>query len=332
MRPDWAALLALGQGLRASQDLGAQHAIEFGFVHQPAGQHKVIDARAGLVGFLRDSRGVFVSDVRIEGGDDADRVLDARAQMIAVGRDPADTAIGQRDAAVAQVDEAVEQVAGDHGLEGVQLQLAGFGGKFGPTTGATKALALHQAKSSHPDRHGICREPHRGFCILRYAVDRCRQSSRSREGCRKSQKQMLLQDLSGGSHRNPHRRNEFAVAAFLNRLPDLFFELLERGLTPTLPMSESAFEMMRRCDAGLFVVTPEDCLRDENGECVVKPEVQAEIRAAYLFYNRRVLLLWEDSIPVPLDWQSFQRCIFAGGDLTWETGLQLTKELLQFKS
>ena len=107
-------------------------------------------------------------------------------------------------------------------------------------------------------------------------------------------------------------------------------DLLERGATPTLPMSESAFAMMRHCEAGLFVVTAEDCVRDEHGEAAVKPEVQAEIRAAYLFYNRRVLLLWDESIPVPDDWQSLQRCSFAGGELTWDTGLQLTKALLNF--
>lgn len=108
-------------------------------------------------------------------------------------------------------------------------------------------------------------------------------------------------------------------------------ELLERGSTPTLPMSESAFDMMRRCEAGLFVVTPEDCNVDASGNYVLKPEVQAEIRAAYLFYNRRVMLLWDQSIPVPEDWQSLQRCSFAGGELTWESGLQLTKALLNFR-
>ncbi len=108
-------------------------------------------------------------------------------------------------------------------------------------------------------------------------------------------------------------------------------ELLERGGTPTLPMSESAFDTMRRCEAGLFVVTPEDCLGDEAGTYTLKPETQAEIRAAYLFYNRRVLLLWDERIPVPADWQSLHRCSFAGGDLTWETGLQLAKALLSFR-
>jgi hypothetical protein len=108
-------------------------------------------------------------------------------------------------------------------------------------------------------------------------------------------------------------------------------EWLERGEATTLTTSESAFEMMRRCDAGLFVVTLDDCLADAEGSWQLKPEVQAEISAAYLFYNRRVLLLWDERIPLPQDWQQMARCTFPGGALTWEMGLQLTKELLAFK-
>lgn len=108
-------------------------------------------------------------------------------------------------------------------------------------------------------------------------------------------------------------------------------ELLEREANATLTMSESAFETMRRSDAGLFVVTPEDCQLDEQGSWLLKPEVQAEISAAYLFYNRRVLLLWNERVPVPSDWQQLTRCTFVGDELTWETGLQLTKALLAFK-
>ena len=126
------------------------------------------------------------------------------------------------------------------------------------------------------------------------------------------------------SHKNASHLQE------LLELIGIESELLERGSTPTLPMSESAFDTMRRCEAGLFVVTPEDGWNDEQGTYTLKPEVQAEIRAAYLFYNRRVLLLWDERIPVPADWQGLERCSFAGGALTWESGLQLTKVLLSF--
>jgi hypothetical protein len=108
-------------------------------------------------------------------------------------------------------------------------------------------------------------------------------------------------------------------------------EVLERGTNTTLTNSESAFDTIRRCDAGLFVVTQEDCLPDEAGNFLLRPEVQSEISAAYLFYNRRVLLLWDEGIPLPADWQHLHRADFSGAEITWDTGLQLTKALLSFK-
>lgn len=108
-------------------------------------------------------------------------------------------------------------------------------------------------------------------------------------------------------------------------------EWLERETNATLTMSESAFEIMRRSEAGLFVVTADDCQLDEQGSWMLKPEVQAEISAAYLFYNRRVLLLWDERIPVPSDWEQIIRCTFAGVELTWAAGLELTRALLSFK-
>ena len=56
-------------------------------------------------------------------------LLDASAQMLAVGGDAVDAAFRQREAAGAQMVDALEQAVGDDRLEGVELQLAGFGGE-----------------------------------------------------------------------------------------------------------------------------------------------------------------------------------------------------------
>ncbi len=128
----------------------------------------------------------------------------------------------------------------------------------------------------------------------------------------------------------PAQQNSAQLQSLLE-LVGIESELLERGTNATLTMSESAFETMRRSDAGLFVITADDCQLDEQGSLMLKPEVQAEISAAYLFYNRRVLLLWDERVPVPSDWQQLTRCTFAGEELSWETGVQLTKALLAFK-
>ena len=51
----------------------------------------------------------------------------------------------------------------------------------------------------------------------------------------------------------------------------------------------------------------------------------------YTLIDRRVLLLWDERVPVPSDWQQLTRCTFVGDELTWETGLELTKAILSFK-
>ena len=78
---------------------------------------------------LGDLGGVGVADIGIERGDDADRALDAAAQMLAIGGDAADAAARQRQAAGAEMIDALEQAVGDDRLEGIELQLPGLGRK-----------------------------------------------------------------------------------------------------------------------------------------------------------------------------------------------------------
>ena len=79
--------------------------------------------------FLRNLRRVRVADVRIECRHDADRVLDDRAEPLAVRRDAVHAARREGQAAVAQVRRALEQAVRDDRLERIELQLTGFGGE-----------------------------------------------------------------------------------------------------------------------------------------------------------------------------------------------------------
>ena len=117
---------------RLRQHFGLQDLVELLLRQQLLCQHQIVDAVAGDERFLRDLGGVGVADIGVERGDDADRVLDASAQMLAVGGDAVDAAFRQREAAGAQMVDALEQAVGDDRLEGVELQLAGFGGEASP--------------------------------------------------------------------------------------------------------------------------------------------------------------------------------------------------------
>lgn len=97
-------------------------------------------------------------------------------------------------------------------------------------------------------------------------------------------------------------------------------------------MSEELFQLMRRCDAAVIVVTTEDCRTDDAGKAVLDEGLMMEIAAANVHYNRRVILLWDESVPLPSRLRDLCRCEFAGDQLTWDTGMQLLKALKKFES
>ena len=97
------------------------------------------------------------------------------------------------------------------------------------------------------------------------------------------------------------------------------------------PVAEHIICAMRQCDAAIIIVAGEDCSQDQTGGHSLKEDVLVEIGAAFVFYDRRVVLLWDDSVPVPSNLQNLSRCRFEEGGLTWETGVQLMKAIRGLK-
>ncbi len=108
-------------------------------------------------------------------------------------------------------------------------------------------------------------------------------------------------------------------------------EIIERNSSNKVPLSEKIFDSLRHCEAGLIVITEADCLKDEMGFLSLIPEIQMEISAAYLFYDRRVILLCAQQIQMPAYLQNIPTCALEKGKLDWKTGLAIAKALSQFK-
>jgi hypothetical protein len=50
-----------------------------------------------------------------------------------------------------------------------------------------------------------------------------------------------------------------------------------------------------------------------------------------VLYERRVILVWDRSIPVPSNLQGLYRCEFEGDELSWTAGTSLMGAIQQFK-
>jgi hypothetical protein len=106
--------------------------------------------------------------------------------------------------------------------------------------------------------------------------------------------------------------------------------LAERGARQrTLPSARMLAEM-RACNTGIVVLSPDDF---SNAPAVagstLDEQVLSDIGAAFVCFDGRLLLLHEESLPLPAALQSFQ-CTFRGDELTWAGGIKLMQALQNF--
>ena len=93
-------------------------------------------------------------------------------------------------------------------------------------------------------------------------------------------------------------------------------------------LSEKNFDSLRNCSTGIIVIAEADCLQDAAGNFILSPEIQMEVSAAYLLYDRRVILLKERSIEVPEYWKNIASFDLENNQLDWQQGIALTKTIL----
>lgn len=97
-------------------------------------------------------------------------------------------------------------------------------------------------------------------------------------------------------------------------------EVAEEEETTAIPVSEKVFNAMRRCKAGIIIVSAEE----GSGTHTINDNVLIEIGAAFLLYERKVVLLWDKRLSVPSNLQGLYRCDFEGNELSWSAGMKLT--------
>lgn len=114
-------------------------------------------------------------------------------------------------------------------------------------------------------------------------------------------------------------------------LADIQCEIAEKEETPAIPVPEKVFNAMRRCRAGVIVVSAEDGQRDAQGNYSINENVLIEVGAAFVLYEKRVVLLWDKRLPVPSNLQGLYRCDFEGNELSWSAGMKLMKAINGFK-
>jgi len=108
-------------------------------------------------------------------------------------------------------------------------------------------------------------------------------------------------------------------------------EVAEDEETTAIPVPEKVFAAMRRCQAGIIVVSADESSKDQSGRYAINENVLIEIGAAFVLYDRRVVLVWDKRLPVPSNVQGLYRCEFEGNEFSWSAGMKLMKAIREFK-
>jgi predicted nucleotide-binding protein len=115
-------------------------------------------------------------------------------------------------------------------------------------------------------------------------------------------------------------------------LAEIECEISQRAIGDAQLVPDETLDAMRRCDAAVIIVNADDCTTDDEGVALPGEGLLMEIAAAVVHYNRRVILLWDESVQTPARLRDLCRYEFAGDCLTWESGMQLLKALKNFQS
>jgi hypothetical protein len=114
-------------------------------------------------------------------------------------------------------------------------------------------------------------------------------------------------------------------------LSDIENEVAEEEETAAIPVPDKVFSAMKRCRAGIICVSVDEGHKADDSSYSVNENVLIEIGAAFVLYDRRVVLLWDKRLPVPSNLQGLYRCEYEGDELTWSAGMKLMKAIQGFK-
>lgn len=108
-------------------------------------------------------------------------------------------------------------------------------------------------------------------------------------------------------------------------------EVAEDEETTAIPVPEKVFSAMRRCQAGIIIVSADESNKSANGKYSVNENVLIEIGAAFVLYDRKVVLVWDKRLQIPSNLQGLYRCEFDGDEFSWSAGMKLMKAIREFK-
>ena len=84
----------------------------------------------------------------------------------------------------------------------------------------------------------------------------------------------------------------------------------EEEETTAIPVPDKVLTAIRRCDAAVICVTADEQEKDKDGQHSINENVPIEIGAAFVLYDKKVVLVWDKRLKIPSNLQGLYRCEF----------------------
>lgn len=111
-----------------------------------------------------------------------------------------------------------------------------------------------------------------------------------------------------------------ALAGFESSCVD--FADFENGLLPSSELAE-----MQQCQAGVFVIGPNDCQERPDGSFSLRPEWITKISVAAALFDWRILLFWNGKLPPPDELTASGLLILSSEELDWAASLEMANQI-----
>lgn len=109
------------------------------------------------------------------------------------------------------------------------------------------------------------------------------------------------------------------------------YEVAIETETTAIPVPDKVLDAMRRCSAGIIIISADEQEKLEDGHYDINQNVLIEIGAAFVLYDRKVVLLVDKRVNLPSNLQGLYKCEYQGDELSWEAGLKLQKAITNFR-
>jgi len=109
------------------------------------------------------------------------------------------------------------------------------------------------------------------------------------------------------------------------------FRIAEERETTAIPIPDKVFGMMRECNSAIINVSADEQEKREDNSYGINQNVLIEIGAAFLLYNKKVILLVDKRIDLPSNLQGLYRSEYEGDELSFNTAMKLQRTLTEFR-